>query len=81
MTTDAIKSHLSAAPFKPFNLHLQDGRALSVKHPDFVAFSPSHREIFLWTAEWTYEFVGLNAITSLEVFRRPGPAAARKAGA
>ncbi|MFM8471799.1 MAG: hypothetical protein ACKODH_17855 [Limisphaerales bacterium] len=81
MTTDAIKSHLNVATFKPFVLHLTDGRSLSVKHPDFVAFSPSHREIFLWTAEWTYEFVALNAITSLEVFRRPAGGSARKAGA
>lgn len=80
MTTDAIKSHLNAAPFHRFDLHLQDGRSLSVKHPDFVAFSPSHREIFLWTAEWTYEFVDLNAITSLEVFRRPSAGSPRKSG-
>lgn len=81
MTTDAIKSHLDAAPFKPFNIHLQNGRSLSVKHPDFVAFSPSHREIFVWTAEWTYEFVGLSAITSLEIFRWPSAGSARKAAA
>jgi hypothetical protein len=28
---------LHAAPFIPFTIHLADGRALRVQHPDFVA--------------------------------------------
>jgi hypothetical protein len=33
---EEIRKHLRAAPFTPFVIHLSDGRALKVNHPDFV---------------------------------------------
>ena len=43
MTIEKIKDLCNAEPFRPFALHLPDGREVSVKHPDFVAFSPTGR--------------------------------------
>jgi hypothetical protein len=31
-----IRDLIGLSPFRPFTIHLADGRALSVKHPDFV---------------------------------------------
>jgi hypothetical protein len=35
-----IREALHKVPFEPFSLKLADGRALSVRHPDFVALNP-----------------------------------------
>jgi hypothetical protein len=71
MTTEALKAHLNATPFHPFLIHLSDGRAVSVKHPDFVALSPKGLEAMVWADDHTYEFVSLAAVTSLKVTRKP----------
>jgi hypothetical protein len=34
---------MHAAPFRPFTVHLVDGRTYSVKHPDFVAIPTTDR--------------------------------------
>ena len=71
MTTEASKAHLDASPFHSFVVHLNDGRAIPVKHPDFVALSPKGWEAMVWTEEHTYEFIDLDAVTSLKVTRKP----------
>ncbi len=75
MTTEAFKAHLNAAPFHPFQVHLSDGLAVPVRHPDFVALSPKGWEAMIWTAEHTCEFIDLAAVMSLKVTRRPKPKA------
>ena len=35
MNLDTIRNRL-LGPFKPFTLHLTDGRKISVPHPDFI---------------------------------------------
>jgi hypothetical protein len=76
MTTEALKAHLDASPFHPFVVHLNDGRAIPVKHPDFVALSPKGWEAMIWTEEHAYEFIDLDAVTSLRVTRKPRARAA-----
>lgn len=71
MTTEAFKAHLDASPFHPFTVHLNDGRAIVIKHPDFVALSPKGWEAMIWTEEHAYEFIDLEAITSWKVTRKP----------
>jgi hypothetical protein len=36
MTVDDIRSALRQTPFVPFSIRLADGRALPVKHPEFI---------------------------------------------
>jgi len=31
-----IRDLIALSPFRPFKIHLADGRALQVRHPDFV---------------------------------------------
>jgi hypothetical protein len=40
MHTTAISEALHKQPFQPFTIRLADGRAVNVRHPDFVAISP-----------------------------------------
>jgi hypothetical protein len=36
MTAKDIRDFVRTAPFKPFRLHLADGKSLPVSHPDFI---------------------------------------------
>jgi len=36
MTVEDIRTALRQTPFVPFSIRLADGRALSVKHPEFI---------------------------------------------
>ena len=41
MTTEQIRHVYEAQPFRPFTLHLADGRECAVAHCEFLAMSPS----------------------------------------
>jgi len=69
MTTEAFKAHLQARPFRAFTVHLDNGRSLSVRHPEFAALTPKGWEVIIWTGDHQYEFVDLNAVSSIEVNR------------
>lgn len=36
MTSKDIRGLIHASPFRPFRLHLADGKSLRVPHPDFI---------------------------------------------
>jgi hypothetical protein len=59
MMTEAFKAHLKASPFHPIAVHLNDGRSIPVKHPDFVVPSPKGREEMVWTKAHRCEFSDL----------------------
>ena len=40
MNAKDIRDLIRVSPFKPFRLHLADGKSLRVSHPDFVIASP-----------------------------------------
>lgn len=43
MLTINIEDALNKVPFVPFDLHLDNGRTIHVRHTDFVLFSESKR--------------------------------------
>jgi hypothetical protein len=76
MTIEQLKKMLRAQPFQPFEIHLADGRALPVEHPEFVGQSPSGRTIGVGLADDTIEIVDLLLVTSL----KPRPNGAPRRG-
>jgi hypothetical protein len=66
MTTPQLRSMLQAAPFRPFEIYLADGRALSVPHPEMVAITSGGRTIGVATSDDTIEIVDLLLVTSLK---------------
>jgi hypothetical protein len=40
MTAEQLRAMREASPFRPFTIHLADGRSLPVPHRDFVSQSP-----------------------------------------
>jgi len=39
MKADYIREALHAPPFRPFTLHIAEGKSVHVPHPDFIAVS------------------------------------------
>jgi hypothetical protein len=48
MTIEKIRDFYNAQPFRPFVIHLADGRELPVHHRDFIASAPSGRTVTLY---------------------------------
>jgi hypothetical protein len=72
MTFDPIRKLHDAQPFRPFVMHLADGRAIPVHHPDFVAFAPSGRNLIVYQKGDDFNVVDLLLVTDLEVKRANG---------
>jgi hypothetical protein len=45
---DEIRKLYNAAPFKPFEIVLTNGRHVPVEHPEFMALSPTGRTIVVF---------------------------------
>lgn len=66
MTIEQLRHLHLARPFQPFDIHLGDGRTLSLEHPEFLAQSPTGRTIVVGHSDGVMEIVDLPLIVSLE---------------
>lgn len=66
MTVDALMKRWKATPFRPFDVHLADGRVYHVAHPDFLARSPSGRTITIYQPDDSGADIDLLLVTALE---------------
>ena len=55
-----------ARPFKPFDIHLADGRSIPVDHPELLAITSSGRTIGVAVQEDAIEIIDLLLVTSLK---------------
>lgn len=67
MTVKEVKTLYQARPFKPFLLHLADGRAIPVEHPEFMLAAPSGRTIFVYQPDESFNIIDLSLVTGLEI--------------
>ena len=58
------------APFRPFDVHLADGRSIRVHHPDLLSPSPTGRELVIWSADGSFNLVDANQVTSVALRKR-----------
>ena len=77
MIVEQLKSVLHSQPFRPFTIHMGDGRAFLVKHPDFIARSPSGRTVIVYGDDESHSILDMLLVTELEVHptAKPGTAA------
>ena len=66
MRIEQIVEMQRARPFRPYRIHMASGRHLDVKHPDFLARSPSGRTAIVYKDDETFEPVDLLLVASLE---------------
>lgn len=62
-----LQAFYRTQPFRPFILHLADGREIGVAHPEFIAFSPTGRSAVVYGKDGAFEVVDMLLVTSLEV--------------
>jgi hypothetical protein len=72
MTFDRIKELYRATPFKPFIIHLADGREVPVHHRDFIMAVPSGRTIYVAQPDDTVNIIDLLLVTDVELKGRNG---------
>ena len=54
-------------PFRPFTIHMVDGRAFEVAHPDFVAQSHSGRTVIVFHPDESYSILDLLLMSEIQV--------------
>jgi hypothetical protein len=67
MTIEQVKRLYNEVPFKPFIIHMADGRQIPVKHREFMATAPSGRTIVVYQPDDSFNIIDLLLVTSLEV--------------
>jgi hypothetical protein len=67
MTIEQFRKVLGARPFRPFTIHLADGRSAYVPHTEFVSESPSGRTMTVHQTDESSEIIDLLLVTSLAV--------------
>jgi hypothetical protein len=71
MTIEQLRAMHRAAPFRPFTIHLADGRAYNVFHPEYLSFSQSGRTIIVNGEGDSFSIIDLLLVTDLVVHRSP----------
>jgi hypothetical protein len=64
-----------ANPFRPFTIHLADGRSFTIQHRDFVSQSPGGRTIIVYGDDESFSILDLYLVTELEVHAPTDPGA------
>ena len=77
MIIEEVRNLYDARPFRPFLIHLADGRAIPVMHPEFLAFSPNEITLIAYQPDGSHSVIDLDLVTDLEV-KANGRAAKRK---
>jgi hypothetical protein len=67
MTIEKVKELYDAQPFRPFDIHLADGRKIPVVHRDFIMSAPSGRTLYVSQPDDTLNIIDLLLVTDLEV--------------
>jgi hypothetical protein len=79
MTIEQLCTVHQARPFRPFTIHMADGRALHVPHSEFLSHSVSGRTVIVHHDDEKFSIVDLLLVNEVEV-GGPLPAPARGNG-
>ncbi len=66
MTIEQLRTAYRAQPFRPFVLHLADGRQIPVQHPEFIMTVPSGRTVFVVQPDDSSNIIDLLLVTDIE---------------
>jgi hypothetical protein len=66
MNVEQIKAASKTEPFRPFVLHLSDGREIPVPHCEFLYLFPSGRTVLVAQADESFNIVDSLSVTDLE---------------
>ena len=67
MRAEEIRKVQHAQPFRPFILHLADGRTFEIKHPEFLFLSHGERSAIVDDVDGSFEIIDPMLVTSVSV--------------
>jgi len=67
MTIEQLANVHHARPFRPYTIHMGDGPAFFVKHPDFLSRSASGRTVIVHLDDESFSVLDLLLVTELQV--------------
>jgi hypothetical protein len=67
MTVEKMRDFYQAEPFRPFIIHLADGRQIPVVHREFIAAAPSGRTLAIYQPDDTFNLIDPLLVTDIEV--------------
>lgn len=67
MIVEQLRAARRVIPFRPFKIHLSDGRQFRVRHPDFFFVSPGGETVFVFNRKGAAAIMGSSLITSIEL--------------
>jgi hypothetical protein len=67
MTVETLQAACAQKPFRPFTIHLADGRAIHVASREYIMAAPSGRTIVIYQPDDTFNIIDLLLITDLEM--------------
>ena len=69
---DQIRERYWAKSFIPFTIHLSDGRAFTVSHPESMAQGPDGRTIAVYLPDGVCHFINVALVTDVSVSSKAG---------
>jgi hypothetical protein len=67
MTIQQLRAALRASPFRPFTIHMADGRLFPIPHPEFLSMSPSGRTVIVYQEDEDFSILDLLLMTEIEM--------------
>jgi hypothetical protein len=81
MTTDQMRKAIHAEPFRPFTIHMADGRSYKVPHREFISQSPGGRVVMLWDEMDAASIIDLLLVVEIRTeLANPGKGSKRTRG-
>ena len=72
MTAAEVRRHYNAAPFRPFRIHMANGRSADVPHPEFMWISRTGKRLIVDMPDDSFEIIDVSLVTSLETLPKNG---------
>ena len=72
MTIPQLRELYENLPFRPFSLHLPDGRQVDVEHPDYASLSQTGRLLFVTHADDSESIVDVLLVSDITI-KPPAP--------
>ena len=80
MTIEKIRKLYNAQPFRPFVIHLADGRAVPVHHREFIMAVPSGRTLIVVQPDDSMNIINLLLVTDLALAPNANGTSRRRRG-
>jgi hypothetical protein len=73
MSTNELRRHIVAVPFRPFVLHIADGRTIPVHARNFIMISPLGSVVDVFQPDETHDILASGAITGISFIPTSAP--------